>query len=50
MPTISMRHVDYDDGTHGVELTVMGLTTKQQAEAAMLHMQKLFCGTEISEQ
>lgn len=50
IPTISIRHVDYDDGTHGAELTVMGLATKQQAEAAMLHMQQLFCGGEISEQ
>lgn len=50
IPTISMRHVDYGDGTHGVELTVMGLATEQQAEAAILHMQQLFCGGEISEQ
>ena len=55
MPTISMRkfgfrHPNRDDGSYGVALTVTGLTSEQQAEAAMVHMQRLFCGAEISEQ
>lgn len=49
--TISMRPVQYtDDGSWGVELTVTGLASEQQADAAMLHMQRLFCGDEIKEQ
>lgn len=48
-PTISMRPVRYEDGTYGVELTVTGLASEQQAEAAMQHMQRLFCGHEIGE-
>lgn len=50
MPTISMRQLNLGDGSYGVELTVTGLTSEQQAAAAMLHMQRLFCGAEISEQ
>lgn len=47
METISMRPVQYPDGTWGVELTVTGLTSEQQAEAAMQYMQRLFCAEEI---
>lgn len=50
METITMRPVLYGDGTWGVELTVTGLTSEQQAEAAMQHMQRLFCAKEINEQ
>ena len=49
-PTISMRQLHLDDGGYGVALTVTGLASEQQAEAAMLHMQRLLCGAEISEQ
>ena len=49
-PTISMRQVRYEDGSYGVELTVTGLFNEQQAEAAMAHMQRLFCGAEVKEQ
>lgn len=48
-PTITMRPVSYDDGTHGVELVVTGLASEQQALAAMQHMQRMFCGGEIGE-
>ena len=55
MPTISMRkfgfrHPHSDGGSYGVVLTVTGLTSEQQAAAAMLHMERLFCGAGISEQ
>jgi hypothetical protein len=33
----------------GVTVQVTGLTSEQQAEAAMQHMQKLFCGAQINE-
>lgn len=48
--TMSMRPVKYSDEAWGVELVVTGLKSEQQASAAMLHMQKLFCGDEIVEQ
>lgn len=47
---ISMRTVRHDDGSYGVELTVTGLASEEQAEAAMQYMQRLFCGQEISKQ
>ena len=47
-PTFSMQPVRYDDGSWGVSVQVTGLASKQQAEAAMQHMQRLFCGAEIS--
>ena len=50
VPTISMRQLHLDDGSYGVALTVTGLASEQQAEAAMAHMQRIFCGAEISEQ
>lgn len=50
METITMRPVQYPDGTWGVELTVTGLTSEKQAEAAMLHMERLFCAGKIKEQ
>lgn len=48
-PTFSMQPVRYPDGSWGVSVQVTGLTSEQQAEAAMLHMQKLFCGVETSQ-
>jgi hypothetical protein len=48
--TISMRPVRYEDQSWGVELIVSGLSSEQQAEAAMQHMQRLFCAGEIIEQ
>lgn len=49
IPTFSMQPVKYKDGSWGVSVQVTGLTSEQQAEAAMQHMQKLFCGAPISE-
>lgn len=49
MPAFSMQSVKYEDGSWGVSVQVTGLTSEQQAEAAMQHMQKLFCGASISE-
>ena len=46
-PTLSMQPVCYEDGSWGVSVMVTGLASQQQAEAAMLHMQELFCGPEI---
>lgn len=48
-PTISMRTVLYEDGSYGVEMTLTGLADEQQAQAALLHIQNLFCGTEVPE-
>lgn len=48
-PTISMRTVQYEDGSYGVSLEVTGLASEQQAESAMAHMQRLFCGREIQQ-
>lgn len=50
MPTITMRPVQYPDGSWGVELTVTGLESEHQAEAAMLHMERLFCAAPIQTQ
>ena len=50
MPTITMRPVQYQDGSWGVELTVTGLENEHQAEAAMLHMERLFCAAPIQTQ
>lgn len=49
VPTFSMRPVKYEDGSWGVSVQVTGLVSEQQAEAAMQHMQKLFCGAQINE-
>ncbi len=49
-PTFTMRPVRYEDGSYGVEATITGLKSEQQAEAAMLHMQRLFCAEEMQEQ
>ncbi|WP_341744776.1 hypothetical protein [Azonexus hydrophilus] len=44
-----MQPVKYEDGSWGVTVQVTGLASEQQAEAAMQHMQKLFCGAQINE-
>ena len=48
-PTITIRSVKYDDGRYAVELTVIGLASEREAEAAMFHIQRMFCGAEIVE-
>ena len=46
---ISMKSVQHPDGSYSVELTVTGLSSEDQANAVMQHMQRLFCGEEINE-
>lgn len=46
---LSMQPVKYEDGSWGVSVQLTGLVSEQQAEAAMQHMQKIFCGAEINE-
>lgn len=50
VPTFSMQPVRYPDGSWGVAVNVTGLVSEQQAEAAMQHMQRLFCSAEIKTQ
>jgi len=47
IPTISMQSVEYPDGSFGVQLVLSGLANIDQANAAMNHMQNLFCGEEM---
>ena len=49
VPTFSMQPVKYEDGSWGVSVQLTGLVSEQQAEAAMQHMQNLFCGAQINE-
>ena len=49
-PTFTLRTVCYDDASYGVELTITGLASEQQAKAAVVHMERLFCGQEMIEQ
>ncbi len=46
--TMSMRWIENGDGSFAVEVLVTGLSSQPQAEAAMAHMQRLFCAGEIS--
>lgn len=46
-PTISMRSIELPEGGYAVELIVSGLPNKQQAEAAMAHLERMLCGSEI---
>ncbi|OHV93728.1 hypothetical protein AKG95_28665 (plasmid) [Janthinobacterium lividum] len=46
--TLSMRWVRHAEGEYAVELTLSGLTSEQQAEAAIAHMQKMLCGPEFT--
>jgi hypothetical protein len=48
--TISMRQVQYEDGSCAVELTVLGLTSKQDTEAVIRLMERIFCAEEIVKQ
>jgi ubiquinone/menaquinone biosynthesis C-methylase UbiE len=45
--TISMQVVTFPDGSFGVSLMVTGLQSQQQADAALAHMERMFCGQEI---
>ena len=46
--SISMRPVDYGNGTWGVEVTIAGLNSAEEAETAMLFVQSMLCGAEIA--
>ena len=48
VPTFSMQPVRYDADHYGVRVEVTGLASLEQANKAMDHMQRLFCGAEIS--
>lgn len=43
-----MRPVDYGNGTWGVEVTIAGLNSAEEAETAMLFVQSMLCGAEIA--
>ena len=47
--TISMRPVQYPNGLWGVEVTVAGLNSEEEAETAMIFIQSMLCGAEIHE-
>ncbi len=46
-PTISIQAAQSDRGGWQVVLIVSGLTSEQQAQAAMNHLAKTLCGQEI---
>ncbi len=45
-PVVTLVWDKSDDGTYRAVMTVSGLQTEQQAQAAVAHMQRLFCGQE----
>lgn len=49
LPTASIGADQHLDGSFSVTLTVSGLTSQEQANAAIEHMQRLLCGEEIKE-
>ena len=46
-PVITLGYEQADGGTFNATLTVSGLANEQQAQAAVAHMQRLFCGEEM---
>lgn len=46
-PTFSMMPIQLENGSWGVSVQISGLESEQQAQAAMQHMQDLFCSSEI---
>lgn len=45
-PVASLKWDADGEGTFYAQLTVSGLQSEQQAQAAVAHMQRLFCGQE----
>lgn len=45
-PVASLGYEQAEDGTYRATLTVSGLTSERQAQVAVAHMQRLFCGAE----
>lgn len=48
--TITMCAEGYEDGSYGVELIVLGLASKDDAEKTMQLFERLFCAEEIKKQ
>lgn len=46
-PIISLVHEKTEDGTYRAIMIVSGLQSEQQAQAALDHMCRLFCGDEM---
>ena len=46
-PVATLGYEQAADGTFSATLTVSGLVTEQQAQAAVAHMQRLFCAEEM---
>lgn len=45
-PVVTLVWDKSDDGTYKAVMTVSGLQSEQQAQAAVANMQRLFCGQE----
>lgn len=45
-PIVTLVWNKSDDGTYKAVMTVCGLQTEKQAQAAIAHMQRLFCAHE----
>ncbi|SFB95833.1 hypothetical protein SAMN05216344_10687 [Polaromonas sp. OV174] len=45
-PVATLAWDKADDGTYKAQMTISGLRSEQQAQAAVAHMQRLFCGHE----
>ena len=46
-PVVSLVFNKMDDGTYTATMTLSGLPSEQVAQAALDHMQQLFCGQEM---
>lgn len=47
-PTISMRSVKNSDNSFQVEMVITGLLNEQQADAALAHLERVLCASEVS--
>lgn len=45
-PIVTLSWDKSEDGTYKAIMTVSGLQSEQQAQAAVAYMQRLFCGQE----
>lgn len=45
--TITLRTVKLPDGSWSAQMIVTSLPSEEVADAAVAHMQRLFCGAEI---
>lgn len=44
VPVVTLSYDKEDDRTYSARMTVSGLSSEQMAQAAIKHMQSLFCG------